>query len=128
MVPAGGGSFRTTKPSLHTTTNAGVIQRFLPALIRLEQDGELAWRIRVFELSQLSAHGLAIAKRPSPSITGKPPLRSPYCFSCGFAFGVLKRVSELIQFLVRHAKSRADFTPFGEHMLNPAQNLLRPGP
>ena len=47
MVLARGGSFRTTKPSLHTTTNAEVIQRFLPVLIRLEQDGELTWRVRV---------------------------------------------------------------------------------
>ena len=47
MVLAGGGSFRTTKPSLHTTTNAEVIQRFLPVHIRLEQDGELTWRVRV---------------------------------------------------------------------------------
>jgi hypothetical protein len=45
MVLAGGGSFRTTKPSLHTTTNAGIIQRFLPVPIRLDQDGELAWRV-----------------------------------------------------------------------------------
>jgi RNA 3'-terminal phosphate cyclase (ATP) len=47
MVLAGGGSFRTTKPSLHTITNAEVIQRFLPVPIRLEQDGELAWRVSV---------------------------------------------------------------------------------
>jgi RNA 3'-terminal phosphate cyclase (ATP) len=47
MVLAGGGSFRTTKPSLHTTTNAEVIQRFLPVSIRLEQDGQLAWRVSV---------------------------------------------------------------------------------
>ena len=45
MVLAGGGSFRTTKPSLHTTMNAGIIQRFLPVPIRLDQDGELAWRV-----------------------------------------------------------------------------------
>ena len=45
MALAGGGSFRTNKPSLRTTTNAEVIQRFLPVLIRLEQESELAWRI-----------------------------------------------------------------------------------
>src|SRR5512136_1745043 len=33
MTLAGGSSFRTTKPSLHTTTNAEVIQRFVPATI-----------------------------------------------------------------------------------------------
>jgi len=42
---AGGGSFRTAKPSLHTTTNANVIQRFLPVSIRIEQESELAWRV-----------------------------------------------------------------------------------
>ena len=47
MVLAGGGSFRTTKPSLHTTTNADVIQRFLPVPIRVEQESELIWRVRV---------------------------------------------------------------------------------
>ncbi len=46
---AGGGSFRTTKPSFHTTTNAEVIQRFLPVPITLEQESELAWRVTVGE-------------------------------------------------------------------------------
>jgi RNA 3'-terminal phosphate cyclase (ATP) len=47
MAMAGGGSFRTTKPSLHTTTNAEVIHRFLPVPIRVEQESELAWRVEV---------------------------------------------------------------------------------
>jgi RNA 3'-terminal phosphate cyclase (ATP) len=47
MVLAGGGSFRTTKLSLHTTTNADVIQRFLPVPIRVEQESELTWRVIV---------------------------------------------------------------------------------
>ena len=47
MALAGGGSFRTTKPSLHTTTNAEVIQRFLSVSIGFEQEGELAWRVIV---------------------------------------------------------------------------------
>jgi RNA 3'-terminal phosphate cyclase (ATP) len=47
MVLAGGGSFRTTKPSLHTTTNAEVIQRFQPVPIRFEQESELVWCINV---------------------------------------------------------------------------------
>ena len=42
MVLARGGSFRTTKPSLHATTNAEVIQRFLPVSIRIEQGAN--WR------------------------------------------------------------------------------------
>ena len=47
MALAGGGSFRTTMPSLHSTTNADVIQRFLPVPIRIEQESELAWRVTV---------------------------------------------------------------------------------
>jgi RNA 3'-terminal phosphate cyclase (ATP) len=43
MIPlamAGGGRFRTLTPTLHTTTNAGVIARFLPVVIEIEPDGE----------------------------------------------------------------------------------------
>jgi RNA 3'-terminal phosphate cyclase (ATP) len=47
MALAGGGSFLTTKPTLHTTTNAEVIQRFLPVPIRVEQESELVWRVAV---------------------------------------------------------------------------------
>jgi RNA 3'-terminal phosphate cyclase (ATP) len=47
MALAGGGSFRTTKPSLHTTTNAEVIRRFLPVAIHMGQESELAWRVEV---------------------------------------------------------------------------------
>lgn len=47
MVLAGGGSFRTTRPSLHTRTNAEVIQRFLPVSICMEQESEMVWCVRV---------------------------------------------------------------------------------
>ncbi len=47
LALAGGGSFRTTKPSLHTTTNAEVIQRFVSVPIRAEQESELVWRVTV---------------------------------------------------------------------------------
>jgi RNA 3'-terminal phosphate cyclase (ATP) len=47
MALAGGGSFRTTKPSLHTTTNADIIRRFLPVPIRIEPEGDLVWRLTV---------------------------------------------------------------------------------
>jgi RNA 3'-terminal phosphate cyclase len=47
LVLAGSGSFRTTKPSLHTTTNAEVIQRFVTIPIRTEQESELVWRVTV---------------------------------------------------------------------------------
>jgi len=47
LALAGRGSFRTTKPSLHATTNATVIQRFLPNSIGFEQESELVWNISV---------------------------------------------------------------------------------
>jgi RNA 3'-terminal phosphate cyclase (ATP) len=47
MALAGGGSFRTTKPSLHATTNAEVIQRFVTIPIRTERESELVWRVEV---------------------------------------------------------------------------------
>lgn len=47
MALAGGGSFRTTKPSLYTTANAEAIQRFLPVQFRIEQESDLAWRVSV---------------------------------------------------------------------------------
>ena len=47
LALAGGGSFRTTKPSLHTTTNAEIVRRFLPVPIRIEPESELVWRVTV---------------------------------------------------------------------------------
>ena len=47
MALAGAGSFRTTKPSLHTTTNAEVIRRFLPVAISIDQESDLVWRVEV---------------------------------------------------------------------------------
>jgi RNA 3'-terminal phosphate cyclase (ATP) len=47
MALAGGGSFRTTKPSLHATTNAAVIQRFLPVPIQFQQEPDFAWTVVV---------------------------------------------------------------------------------
>ncbi len=47
MALAGGGSFRTAKPSPHSTTNAAIIQRFLPVEIRFEAENETAWRVNV---------------------------------------------------------------------------------
>jgi RNA 3'-terminal phosphate cyclase len=41
------GGFRTTKPSLHATTNAAMIQRFVPVAIRFEQESELVWQVEV---------------------------------------------------------------------------------
>jgi RNA 3'-terminal phosphate cyclase (ATP) len=47
MALAGGGSFRTVKPSLHSTTNATIIQRFLSVEIRFEQETADVWRVVV---------------------------------------------------------------------------------
>ena len=45
MALAGSGSFRTTRPSLHTITNAEVIHRFLSVRITMQQQSELVWKI-----------------------------------------------------------------------------------
>lgn len=50
MALAGGGSFRTVKPSLHSITNARTIQRFLPIDIRFEQETDTAWHVHVSPL------------------------------------------------------------------------------
>jgi RNA 3'-terminal phosphate cyclase (ATP) len=41
----GGGAFTTVKPSLHTTTNMDVIQRFLDVVIRTQEVSPKKWRI-----------------------------------------------------------------------------------
>jgi len=47
MALAGGGSFTTSAPSLHTRTNAAIIERFLPVRVSLEQVDELRHRVDV---------------------------------------------------------------------------------
>lgn len=49
MALAGGGRFRTVEPSLHLTTAASVIERFVPARFHLQQDapGAGAWTCTV---------------------------------------------------------------------------------
>ncbi|MBI5851813.1 MAG: RNA 3'-terminal phosphate cyclase, partial [Planctomycetes bacterium] len=47
MALAGGGSFRTTRPTTHTTTNARVIEVFLPLRIEMVDEGAGTWRIAV---------------------------------------------------------------------------------
>jgi RNA 3'-terminal phosphate cyclase (ATP) len=47
MALAGGGSLRTTTPSLHTTTNVAVIERFLPVRFGVEGLGEGVVRVVV---------------------------------------------------------------------------------
>jgi RNA 3'-terminal phosphate cyclase (ATP) len=45
LALAGSGSFRTTKPSLHATTNAAIISLFLPVDIRMQQESQLVWSV-----------------------------------------------------------------------------------
>lgn len=47
MALGQGGQFRTVKPSLHTVTNAEVIERFLGKAIRFEQESALVWCVHV---------------------------------------------------------------------------------
>jgi RNA 3'-terminal phosphate cyclase (ATP) len=47
LALAGGGSFLTLPPSLHTRTNAEIVQRFLPVEIAIAASGEHAARIDV---------------------------------------------------------------------------------
>ena len=45
LALAGGGSFTTVEPTLHTTTNADVIGRFLPVRFAITQTGSGVWTI-----------------------------------------------------------------------------------
>ncbi len=49
MALAGGGTFRTVRPSLHTTTNAQVIEQFLPVVFTMQEDSGLvgSWIVTV---------------------------------------------------------------------------------
>ena len=47
MALAGGGEFRTVNPTLHTRTNAEVVERFLPVRISFEKLERNDWLVRV---------------------------------------------------------------------------------
>ena len=47
MALAGGGSFTTTEPSLHTKTNLQVIELFLPVRSAVTRLSELLWKIEI---------------------------------------------------------------------------------
>jgi RNA 3'-terminal phosphate cyclase (ATP) len=49
LALAGGGSFRTVEPTLHTTTQIDVIRLFLKSDIVCERESERVWRIEVRE-------------------------------------------------------------------------------
>jgi RNA 3'-terminal phosphate cyclase (ATP) len=45
MALAGGGTFRTLKPTAHTMTNADVIRRFLKVSVAVEHEGNDVYRV-----------------------------------------------------------------------------------
>ena len=47
LALAGGGSYTTGRPSLHTTTNIEVIKLFLDVRITIEQAGDDVWKIEI---------------------------------------------------------------------------------
>ncbi|MBP1752246.1 MAG: rtcA [Geobacteraceae bacterium] len=47
MAQAGGGSFRTFAPTRHATTSVGIISKFLPVEIAMQQGARNKWEIRV---------------------------------------------------------------------------------
>ena len=47
MALAGAGVFRTLKPSLHSMTNATIIELFLRVKIQFEAEGDTAWKVSV---------------------------------------------------------------------------------
>jgi RNA 3'-terminal phosphate cyclase (ATP) len=48
MALAGGGAFRTTDPTMHTTTTAWLIQRFLAVEIAVRREGQADYRVDVW--------------------------------------------------------------------------------
>lgn len=50
MAVAGGGSFRTMKPTLHTWTNIQIVKNFLPVDITVKEEEDNAWLIQVLSL------------------------------------------------------------------------------
>jgi RNA 3'-terminal phosphate cyclase (ATP) len=47
MALAGGGTFRTLKPTAHTMTNANVIRQFLDVSVAVEHEGNDVYRVSV---------------------------------------------------------------------------------
>lgn len=50
MALAGSGSFTTTEPSLHTTTNLQVIDKFLPVKSAVSQINDRLWKVEITSL------------------------------------------------------------------------------
>lgn len=47
LAMAGGGSFRTTRPTLHTITNIEAVEQFLPVRIAVQQSSDPSWDVAV---------------------------------------------------------------------------------
>jgi RNA 3'-terminal phosphate cyclase (ATP) len=47
MALAGGGTFRSLKPTAHTVTNADVIRRFLDVPVAVEHERDEVYRVTV---------------------------------------------------------------------------------
>jgi RNA 3'-terminal phosphate cyclase (ATP) len=47
MARAGGGSFRTRKPTSHTITNAEIIRQFLDVPIAIVHERDDVYRVRI---------------------------------------------------------------------------------
>jgi RNA 3'-terminal phosphate cyclase (ATP) len=45
LALAGGGDFRTTAPTMHTRTNAAIVERLLGVPIAIESEHEGRWRL-----------------------------------------------------------------------------------
>ena len=65
MALAGGGTFRTLKPTAHTITNADVIRRFLDVPIDVEHEGDAVYRVSVGSQERLRPERGAKSPRES---------------------------------------------------------------
>ncbi|MEX1362781.1 MAG: RNA 3'-terminal phosphate cyclase [Nannocystaceae bacterium] len=61
LALARGGGFRTVAPTLHTRSNAALIERWLPVRIGLQDEGEGAWSVRVESRDPGSARATSTA-------------------------------------------------------------------
>ncbi len=130
MALAGGGRFRTTKPSLHATTNAMIIQRFLPIPIHFHPQPDttclvigrsgltpmkLTLPITLFVFSLFSA----LAPAQTPTNAAIPSLWRTARALFPIGVGINDRIPQLTQ---DHPLLRAQFnilTP--ENCMKPAQ-------
>lgn len=68
MALASGGSFTTTKPSEHTLTNIGIIERFLAVKISVEQQNQHLWTVKVKDNTDASNSSPILAQDDQYSV------------------------------------------------------------